>query len=177
MNRRYGIATMLVALAALLLMSVPAAVPARTSLNSYEKQVIKLVNKERAKHQLRALRVNTRLVRAAQSHSGDMGENQFFAHDSSNGQSWSKRIIRNGYKRTGCRYWKAGENIYYGGGLYASPEVVVKAWMRSAAHRQVILTRDFRDIGAGAVECEDGYDTCSGSVWFFTIDLGRRIAR
>lgn len=177
MRKRYGIAIMLVALTTLLLMSVPAAAPARTSLSSYEKQVVKLVNKERAKRHLRALRVNMRLVRAARSHSGDMGKNQFFAHDSSNGQSWSKRIIRNGYKRTGCRYWKAGENIYYGSGLYSSPYVVVKAWMRSSAHRRVILTKNFRDVGAGAVKCEDGYGECNGAVWFFTLDVGRRIAR
>jgi uncharacterized protein YkwD len=85
--------------------------------------------------------------------------------------------VRHGYTRKGCRYWKAGENLYYGSGLYSSPCVVVDAWMRSETHRAVILTKAFRDVGVGAVKTEDGYAGIDGVVWFFTLDLGRRIAR
>ena len=49
--------------------------------------------------------------------------------------------------------------------------------MKSPAHRAVILTRAFRDIGVGAVKTTDGYGSIDGTVWFFTLDLGRRIAR
>jgi uncharacterized protein YkwD len=55
--------------------------------------------------------------------------------------------------------------------------VVVDAWMRSETHRAVILTKAFRDVGVGAVKTEDGYAGIDGVVWFFTLDLGRRIAR
>ena len=50
--------------------------------------------------------------------------------------------------------------------------LVVDAWMKSPAHRAVILTKAFRDIGVGAVKTEDGYANIDGAVWFFTLDLG-----
>ena len=91
--------------------------------------------------------------------------------------TWSSRIIRCGYTRKGYRYWRAGENIYYGSGLYSSPLAVVRAWMKSPAHRAVILTKAFRDVGVGAVKTSSGFRGIDGTVWFFTLDVGRRIAR
>jgi uncharacterized protein YkwD len=150
---------------------------AAVSLNNYEKQLVSVVNKQRAKHSLAQLRVNAKLVDAARGHSTDMAEQKFFAHNSPSGETWSSRIIRYGYTREGYSYWKVGENIYYGAGLYSSPYVAIKAWMASKAHRAVILTKVFRNIGVGAVKTDDGYGDIDGTVWFFTLDLGRRIAQ
>lgn len=176
MKTRGGIVILLVALAALLFAAMPAAASATVTLNSYEKQVMTLVNQERAKRGLVKLRVNAKLVTAARAHSTDMGEQQYFQHNAPGGETWSQRIIRFGYKREGYRFWKAGENIFYGGGLLSSPAYVVDRWMHSDAHRAVILTKCFRDIGIGAKKCTDGYGGTSGTVWFFTLDLGRRIS-
>jgi uncharacterized protein YkwD len=158
-----------------LLLATPAL--AAVSLNTYEKQVVAEINKQRAQRGLAKLRVNCKLVTAARAHSADMGRRKYFDHDSPDGETWSTRIVRHGYTRKGCRYWKAGENLYYGAGLYSSPYVAVKQWMRSKAHRTVILTKVFRDIGVGAVKTDDGYAGIDGVVWFFTLDVGRRIAR
>jgi uncharacterized protein YkwD len=174
MRTRSGVVIVLVMLATLLFATVPAGAPAATSLNSYEQQLVKLINKERAKKGLRALRVNSKLVTSARSHSTEMADEKYFEHDSLSGESWSARIIRCGYSRTGYRVWKTGENIWYGSGLSSSPVVVVDGWMNSKAHRQVILTKSFRDIGVGAVETNDGFRACPSSVWFFTLDLGCR---
>jgi uncharacterized protein YkwD len=165
----------LIAIACTVLLAAPAV--ASAALNNYEKQVVTLVNKQRAKHGLPQLRVNGRLVGAARVHSADMGEQQYFQHNSPSGETWSARIVRCGYTRKGYRYWKAGENIYYGSGLYSSPVAVVRAWMRSPAHRAIILTRVFRDLGVGAVKTPNGFGSIDGTVWFFTLDLGRRIAQ
>ena len=169
------IVVILIAVVCSLALAAPAL--ASTSLNSYEKQILALVNKQRAKHHLARLWVNTKLVNSARAHSTEMGEKKYFSHDSPTGEKWSARIVRHGYTKTGFSYWKAGENIYYGSGLYSSPIAVVKAWMASKAHRAVILTKVFRNIGIGAVKTDTGYDSCEGTVWFFTLDLGRRIAR
>ena len=170
-----GMIIVLIAMVCTLLLAAPAL--AATPLCSYEKQVAALVNKQRAKFGLPQLRVHNRLVEAARIHSADMGQRQYFQHDSPSGETWSSRIVRCGYTRRGYRYWKAGENIYYGSGLYSSPVAVVKAWMASKAHRAVILTKVFRNIGIGAVKTDTGYGSCEGTVWFFTLDLGRRIAQ
>ena len=174
MKTRCGIVIVLVALASMLFASVPAAAPASVSLTSYEQQLVKLVNKERASRHLAKLRVNTKLVASARTHSAEMGQLQYFNHDSPTGESWSQRIVRHGYSRQGYSRWKAGEDIAWGAGLFSSPVSIVDQWMASPAHRTVILTKDFRDIGVGAVSC-NGYESVDGMVWFFTLDLGRRI--
>ncbi len=174
MKSRCWIVVLLMMLAALLFAAMPAAAPAAVHLNSYERQLVKYVNQERAKRHLPKLRVNAKLVNASRAHAADMGENQYFEHDSLSGESWSDRIVHHGYTREGYRAWKAGENIAWGAGLYSSPVAVVRGWMHSPAHRAVILTRKFRDIGVGA-ESTDGYGSVDGTVWFFTLDLGRRV--
>ena len=167
MKTRCGIVIVLVALAALLFASLPAAAPASVSLNSYEQQIVKCINKERAKRHLVTLRVYAKLVDSARAHSADMGNRQFFSHNSPSGETWSRRIVRYGYTRKGYRVWKAGENIALGAGLSSSPVLIVDKWMKSSMHRAVILTKSFRDLGVGAVRDD--------TVWFFTLDLGRRV--
>ena len=174
MKKRFGIVLIMVALVTLFLATLPTAAPALT-LNSYEKQVVSLINKQRAKRDLPKVRVHAKLVNAARAHSTDMAGQKYFRHSSLSGETFSRRVIRHGYKRSGYSYWKVGENIAWGSGLYSSPKVIVQAWMKSKAHRNVILTKRFRDIGVGAVKCEDGFGECEGVVWFFTLDMGRRI--
>lgn len=154
---------------------LPSVASAATSLTRLEQQVVDLVNQKRAKHDLVKLRVNAKLVDAARSHSTEMGDKQYFSHDSASGETFSNRIIRLGYTRSGYSYWAVGENIAWGSGLYATAVATVNAWMKSPAHRAVILTKKFRDIGIGAVVCRSGYSSCSDPVTFFTMDVGRRI--
>jgi uncharacterized protein YkwD len=172
---KWAVALTLVALIAIMGAALPAAASASTSLKPYEKKIVKLVNKERAKHHLKALRVNVKLVKAARSHSKDMATRDYFDHNTLGAETWSQRIVRFGYTQSGCRLWKAGEDIYRGSGLFSDPHVVVlgagslaKGWMTSAPHRKVILTKTFRDVGIGAVKSDSGQ-------WYFTLDLGRRI--
>jgi uncharacterized protein YkwD len=167
-----GILIVLVIVVGTLLLAAPAL--AATQLNSYEKQLVNLINKERAKRGLAQLRVNGKLVEAARSHSTEMGEAKYFDHNSADGEKWSSRVVRYGYKREGYAYWKAGENLYYGANIYSSPVVCVDAWMKSRAHKAVLLTKVFRDVGVGAVKTDSGYGDIDGTVWFFTLDVGRR---
>ncbi len=177
MKPRTGIIILLIALVCTLALAAPAL--ASTRLNRYERQLLAQVNKRRANHHLPKLRLNTKLVRSAKAHSADMAARKYLQHNTPapDAEVWSRRIIRSGYTTRGYRYWKAGENIAMGASIFASPVVVVDSWMKSRAHRAVILTRAFRDIGVGAAKTTDGYKSIDGTVWFFTLDLGRRVAR
>jgi uncharacterized protein YkwD len=169
------LAVALAALVTLLFSALPAIASATTSLNSYEQQLVKCINHERAKHGLSVLRLNTALVASARSHSSDMGQRKYFDHNVPGGETWTARIIRSGYTRRGCRVWKAGEDIYWGAGLLSSPVAAVNAWMHSPTHRAVILAKGFRDVGVGAVQAQDGGGQASCPVWFFTLDEGLRV--
>jgi uncharacterized protein YkwD len=170
---RCGIVLLLGALATLLIAAIPAVSAANTQLSTYEKQLVKYVNQERTKAGLGKLHVNAKLVGSAREHSTDMGENKYFGHDSLDGTGFGERIVSHGYQRDGYRVWKAGENIAWGAGLYSAPVLIVDQWMSSPAHRAVILAKDFKEIGVGAVSTQ-GYGSVDGEVWFFTLDAGLR---
>jgi uncharacterized protein YkwD len=157
-------------IASLLLLVVPPVASAIT-LTKAEKQLLTLINKKRAARDLPALHVNAKLQRAARAHSAEMVAKDYFSHDSANGESFSKRLIRFGYKQAGCTSWRAGENIAWGAGLLGTPQAIFKAWMKSSAHRRIMLSKSFRDVGVGRAKGEfKGTD----GAFLFTLDVGKR---
>lgn len=164
----------LLTLAMIVAVGMPATASAGVTLNSYEKQLLSLINKERTDRGLSKVYANSTLTKAARSHSREMGEKQYFSHNSYGGETFKQRVIRFGYTYKGYTYWKVGEDIYWGSGLHASPVAVFDSWMASSTHRAVLLAKSFRAAGVGAVKCEGGYAGCDDCVWFYTLDLGRR---
>jgi uncharacterized protein YkwD len=153
----------------LLLVAAPAA--SAITLTKAEKQLLALINKERTSRNLPALKMNAKLQAAARSHSAEMINKDYFGHNSANGESFSKRLIRFGYSQTGCTSWKAGENIAYGVGLLGTPQAIMKAWMKSKSHKAIILTKAFKDVGLGRAKGEyNGTD----DTFMFTLDCGKR---
>jgi uncharacterized protein YkwD len=108
-----------------------------------------LLNEERASRGLKPLSSNSKLRRAAQSHSLQMVRNRFFDHVSPGGSTLISRIRRGTTYLSGARKWALGENIAWGCGDYATPAGTVATWMNSAGHRKNILTRKYRHIGIG----------------------------
>jgi uncharacterized protein YkwD len=164
---------LLIAVVALCFVALPSAALAVT-LSDYEAQVLQLVNKERTQRHLVKLTVSSKLVAAARAHSTEMGELQYFSHDSYSGESFRERVIRFGFTKKGYKIWKAGENIAWGSGLCGIPQAIVAQWMASRSHRAVILTKAFRSAGIGVVLWEEGFGECEDPVYFYTLDLGRR---
>ncbi len=111
-----------------------------------ERRIIRLINKNRALFHLPPLRKTPALGRSADAHSRDMLRRNFFAHHSSNGTPFERRVRR--YRRAG----RLGENLAYvprkrrGVG---QARTVVGMWMASPSHRAVILNPRFRRIGIG----------------------------
>ncbi|MCH0539704.1 CAP domain-containing protein [Streptomyces sp. MUM 203J] len=105
------------------------------------RRVVALANAERAKAGCPALRVNSRLQKAAQGHADDMAARNYYEHDTPEGRSAGDRISSTGYR---WRTW--AENIHRGP---KDPATAMRDWMKSSGHRKNILNCAFRDIGVG----------------------------
>jgi len=110
-----------------------------------------LVNVERARHGLRALRSSSLLNTAADRHSADMVARAYFAHVSPEGASVTDRVRQTGYLG-GAHDWALGEDIGWGTGSASTPASIFRAFMHSPPHRRVILDRGFRQIGVGVAQ-------------------------
>lgn len=126
----------------------------RDALASFESEVIKLVNAERANAGCPALRAHPILNQAAKAHSQDMVEHNYVDHVNSAGETPGERVSNMGY------VWEAlGENVAAG---YVTPEDVVAGWMNSEGHRKNILNCGYLDTGVGYVYAAD---TDYGHYW------------
>ncbi len=113
---------------------------------SYAEQVVKLVNEERAKAGLSALEMKADITTAANVRTKEI--QQTFSHTRPNGNSFSSVLREQGVSFNG-----AGENIAWG---QKSPEQVMNAWMNSDGHRANILNKNFKNIGVGHYQDENG---------------------
>ena len=109
--------------------------------DSFEREVVRLVNAERKRMGLSELKYNWQLSRVARYKSEDMRDKGYFSHTSPTYGSPYQMM-----KSFGITYRTAGENIAKG---QTSPDAVVKAWMNSSGHRANILNPSFTEIGVG----------------------------
>ena len=133
----------------------------------YEQQVVDLVNTERANLGLPPYKRVTALDEAARYHSADLGQDNYFSHDTYDRSGGSLVYVCNTWARIGTYYTGAGaENIAAG---YSTPASVMNGWMNSSGHRTNILSTNNWEIGVG-------YATYSGSTYYryWTQDFGRR---
>jgi uncharacterized protein YkwD len=108
-----------------------------------------LINSVRRAHGLSALRLDPRLSGAARRHSRDMVRRRYFAHNTPEGLSPALRVRGSGYL-AGHRRWLVGETLAWWRGP-ATPATIVRAWMHSPPHREVLLHPSFQDVGVGVV--------------------------
>ncbi|HZB51602.1 MAG TPA: CAP domain-containing protein, partial [Mycobacteriales bacterium] len=118
--------------------SAPAPAPAPAT--GITAEVTRLTNVERAKAGCGALRIDSRLTTAAQAHSTDMVDRDYFSHTSPDGEGPGDRAAAAGYDR-----W-SGENIAAG---YPTAAAVVQGWMNSAGHKANILNCQSKATGVG----------------------------
>jgi uncharacterized protein YkwD len=129
----------------------------------YEQQVVDIVNTERANRGLSPYKRVTALDEAARYHSADMGQDNYFYHDTYDWVNGNLTLICNTWQRIATYYTGAmAENIAWG---YSTPQDVMNGWMGSTGHRNNILSTNNWEIGVG-------YATIGGHHW--TQDFGRR---
>jgi uncharacterized protein YkwD len=115
----------------------PSAVPTAraASMVQYEDRLMAEINEARQTGGLRPIRPDSCVDRLA--------------------EGWSRRIVRTGVLEhrnqdqvlDACNTVWAGENLVRGSGL--SPAAMVKAWLNSPGHREILLHRNAKRAGIG----------------------------
>jgi uncharacterized protein YkwD len=108
---------------------------------------VKATNAARTAKKCAPLRVDGRLTTAARKHSADMVARNYFSHVSLDGSAFTSRAARAGYASA------SAENIAWG---YPTGEEVVKAWLKSPAHRANLLNCKSKAVGVGVARKADG---------------------
>jgi uncharacterized protein YkwD len=111
--------------------------------DAVESEVVRLLNGIRASQGLAALRADSELNDAADSHSRGMVSSGVFSHDSASGTRCDVRI------RKFVKARMVGETISWLAGTPAAQQAqrTVDLWMNSPPHRQTLLTAAFKRIG------------------------------
>jgi uncharacterized protein YkwD len=135
-------------------------------LDTSEKRMLDLHNQTRANAGLRQLCVHPALQKAAEAHSQDMIDRDYFSHTSQDGTTFAQRIKLQGYN-----YRAVGENVAWGSGSLGTPDSIFKSWMNSSGHKSNILSERYREIGVGAVT--GTYKSYSNAT-MWTADFGAR---
>lgn len=117
-----------------------------TEAKSYARQVVDLVNAERAKAGLSALTLDENLTSAALIRARESEIS--FSHTRPDGRSFSSVL-----SDLGISFRGAGENIAWG---QKTPEEVMNGWMNSEGHRANILNANYTKIGVGYYQNTSG---------------------
>lgn len=110
----------------------------------YAFQVLKSVNKERAKEGLPSVTMDTDLLKTAMKRAAET--NIYFSHTRPDGSDCFTAFPQG--------MWACGENIAVG---QSSPKEVMDSWMNSPGHRANILTKEFNAIGIGCYKAGNCY--------------------
>ena len=107
-------------------------------------QIVSLLNLTRAREKLPELRVDVRLIRAAQAHAEDMAAGGFSGHNGSDGSLPADRADRVSYP-----WLFVAENASAG---YSTAPSTFAAWMDSPTHRANNLHLEAEHVGVGYAE-------------------------
>jgi uncharacterized protein YkwD len=126
----------------------------KVELSAEFKEILELVNRERAKQKLPALTIDPTLTKVAKGYSELMAKREKAAHGL-DGKRVGERIFDAGYD-----YTAAGENLASAVGKKdqpaPKPAELVKGWMDSPSHRKVILTGKYTQTGLGVARDKKG---------------------
>ncbi|MBD2819039.1 CAP domain-containing protein [Streptomyces parvulus] len=110
--------------------------------------MIAAVNRRREEAGCSPVRLHAALDRAAQKHSAAMARSRRLTHTGADGSSPADRMRAAGY-----RVGSAGENVAAGAD---TAEAAVAVWMRSAPHRDILLTCRYTHAGVGRAKGSGG---------------------
>src|SRR5687768_310520 len=123
--------------------NLPYSVSAPKVRPELEAEMLRLLNEERKKENLPALKKDPELTIVARAHSKDMFTRGYFAHVTPDRKSPFDRM-----RSAGVRYLSAGENLALGKTL----TICHNGLMNSPGHRANILDRSYGRVGIGVLD-------------------------
>jgi uncharacterized protein YkwD len=131
-------------LAAMSAPPIVATAGASPQVDSRERAIVRAINRQRSRHGLAGVRTSRRLARAADFHSWEMLDADYFAHESRDGGPFDQRVRRYANHRS------LGETLAMLGGCgQGSARKIVRMWMNSSGHRAILLSSAYRRVGIG----------------------------
>lgn len=115
---------------------------AHRRVDHIDRAIVRVINQARSFTGLPRLRLRRPLARVARAHSGDLLRHHMLSHTSSNGAPFYLRIHRVTTAET------VGETIAAFRGR-TTARMVVRAWLRSPAHRVELLSPAYHSVGVG----------------------------
>lgn len=109
--------------------------------HEFDKELLELINNERASLGLGELTLDTALSSVAVAHSEDMAIRDYIDHTSPDGVGAFDRL-----DEAGISYVSAAENIASG---FATADKVFNSWMNSERHKGNLMNSEFGKIGIG----------------------------
>ena len=118
--------------------------PSGETTSDQAQEILNLVNQERAKAGVPALKLSDKLTQIANTKAKDMADKNYFDHTSPTYGTPFQML-----QHFGVKYSYAGENIAAG---QKSAQEVMNSWMNSSGHRANILNQNYTELGVGYVK-------------------------
>jgi uncharacterized protein YkwD len=132
------------------------------------------INRFRRTHGLGAVILSRSLSRAALAHVRSLATAGQFTHDWDDGTPFAAWMLRY-YPPLAGGSWIAGENLLWGP-TEITPSAAVAAWLKSPAHRQILLSASWRELGVGIVAVKEAPGAYGGQDAFIVAaDFGTRL--
>ncbi|MFQ5858522.1 MAG: CAP domain-containing protein, partial [Anaerolineae bacterium] len=125
--------------------------------------LINVINRERQRRGLSALRVNPSLMAAAQTHSTDLATHNHWGHTGTDGSTPQERMRRAGYPLG------AGEELLAANSI--DVDAIVQFWLRNPEYQSALMNVNYVDIGAGYA-----YDPNTDYRDYWTVLVARPVA-
>jgi uncharacterized protein YkwD len=147
--------------------------PSATNAAAVDASTLCLVNRVRQAHHLRPVRFSRYLQAVGTSQVQAMVSLDYFADVRPSGTTPAALIARTPYGRHASGLITA-ENIGWGTGTDMTPAQMVSAWMQSVPHREIVLSREFRDGGVGALAAAPARVTDGEAGATYALELATR---
>ncbi|MEZ5425932.1 MAG: CAP domain-containing protein [Pyrinomonadaceae bacterium] len=122
------------------------------NVRELERRAFDLLNQKRMEFGLTPVVWSDEVARIARIHSTNMARFNFFSHQGLDGLMVNDRA-----EMSGLKDWRRiGENIAYNRGYDDPVESAVVGWMKSASHRQNLLSNKWKESGVGVALAPDG---------------------